>query len=279
MSARTPQAWVEGIALWAPRLPGWDVASEVLAGRRAAPEAPAPRPTPSLLPPNERRRAPDSVAVSLEVASRACAHAGVDPATLPSVFASTHGDLAITDYMCQTLASSPSLLSPTRFHNSVHNAAAGYWTIAIGCMAPYTALSAHEHSFAGGLLEALTQAQADGQPVLYVAYDIEARGPLAAMAPSRYPLGAALVLSPSRTPRSRALLHWRLRPAPAPRDPQPRDANRTLVEGNAMARCLPLFEALALGHGEIGYPVGPQVELALGIQVLAGATLDEALHG
>ena len=40
------------------------------------------------------------------------------------MFTSTHGDLAITDYMCQTLATAPSEISPTKFHNSVHNAAA-----------------------------------------------------------------------------------------------------------------------------------------------------------
>ena len=53
---------------------------------------------------NERRRAPESVAVALEVALAACTASGRDPSTLPSVFASTHGDLAITDYVASTLA-------------------------------------------------------------------------------------------------------------------------------------------------------------------------------
>jgi hypothetical protein len=100
------------------------------------------RPLPSILPPNERRRAPDTVAVALEVAQAACVNAGRDPAQLATVFASTYGDLAITDYMCSTLARAPTTLSPTRFHNSVHNAAAGYWTIATGCRKPYCALGA-----------------------------------------------------------------------------------------------------------------------------------------
>ena len=76
------------------------------------------------------------VAVALEVALAACRAADRDPATLPSVFASTHGDLAITDYMCETLATDPTAVSPTKFHNSVHNAAAGYWTIGAGCVRP-----------------------------------------------------------------------------------------------------------------------------------------------
>ena len=62
---------------------------------------------PALLAPTERRRAPDTVAVALEVAARAVRAAQRAPAELPSVFASTHGDLAISDYMCATLAQTP----------------------------------------------------------------------------------------------------------------------------------------------------------------------------
>ncbi|WP_167702338.1 beta-ketoacyl synthase chain length factor, partial [Xanthomonas axonopodis] len=119
-------------------------------------EAPA-RPAPQLLAANERRRAPDTVAVSLEAALAACSTAGRDPASLPSIFTSTYGDLAISDYMCTTLASDPLAISPTKFHNSVHNAAAGYWTIGAGAMTPATAMSAGLGSFAQGLLEALVQ--------------------------------------------------------------------------------------------------------------------------
>ena len=100
----------------------------------------AARPAPALLAANERRRAPDTVLVALEVASQALLHAGfsaadssedsaedsASPHDLASVFVSSHGDLPITDALCTTLASNPRLLSPTRFHHSVHNAASGY---------------------------------------------------------------------------------------------------------------------------------------------------------
>ena len=86
MSAHAARAlrYVEGIAFWAPRLPGWDVARAVIRGEQAAPEPPAPRPAPTLLAPTERRRAPDTVALALEVAARACEAAGATPAELPS---------------------------------------------------------------------------------------------------------------------------------------------------------------------------------------------------
>src|SRR5580704_15415156 len=138
--------------------------------------SPAARPQPSILPPNERRRAPDTVAVALEVAHAACVQAGRDPAQLPTIFASTYGDLAITDYMSGTLAKAPATLSPTRFHNSVHNAAAGYWSIATGCRQPYCALGAGAYTFAAGLFAAALQVHADQTDVLLVAYDIDTHG-------------------------------------------------------------------------------------------------------
>ncbi|MDH5247200.1 MAG: hypothetical protein OEW98_12140, partial [Betaproteobacteria bacterium] len=104
-------AYVNGVALWAPRIPGWAVAAPVLRGETEAPEQSVPRPAPSLLAPTERRRAPDSVAIALEVAVRACESAAVDPRELASVFACTQGDLAINDYMSETLARTPTLVS------------------------------------------------------------------------------------------------------------------------------------------------------------------------
>lgn len=196
-----------------------------------------------MLAPTERRRAPDTVALALEVASRACEHAGVDPRTLPSVFASTDGDLAINDYMSSTLATAPLQVSPIRFHNSVHNAAAGYWTIGTDCHEPYTALSAFEDTFGEGLLEALSQAACGDRPVLYVAYDIEARGPLATIVASRGIVGAALVVSPHPGLRPFARIDWRTTRGTARAHAQPRIAD--LIGPHSMAGCLPLFEALA----------------------------------
>lgn len=237
-------AYVDGVAFWAPRLPGWAVAAPVLRGAAAPPEQPATRPAPALLAPTERRRAPDTVALALEVAARACESAGVDPRETASVFASTHGDLAINDYMSATLAHTPALISPIRFHNSVHNAAAGYWSIGTGSMQPYTALTAWGDTFGEGLLEALVQAEAGGRPVLLVAYDIEARGPLTAMQPSRGIVGAGLVVAPGASPATLARLRWRT--ARGTERTRPRDSNAELVAGNAMAGCLPFYEALAM---------------------------------
>jgi hypothetical protein len=111
------------------------------------------------------------------------------------VFATSQGDLPITDYLCTTLAAAPRELSPTRFHNSVLNAAAGYWTIATGCRAPSTSLSAGDGTFAGGLFEAACQVAANAAPVLLVSYDIAAPPVLADVIANRAPFAAALVLA------------------------------------------------------------------------------------
>jgi hypothetical protein len=242
--ARVHFAHVLGVAFWAPRLPGWSIAGPVLRGEADAPDQPAPRPSPSLLAATERRRAPDTVAIALEVAVRACESAGIDPRELPSVFACTEGDLVINDYMSATLAQTPLLISPIRFHNSVHNAAAGYWTIGTGSMQPYTALSARHDTFGEGLLEALVQAEAEGRPTLLVAYDIESRGPLASMAPSRGIVGAAVVVAPGEGAVPAAGLRWRTMRGVERSLPLERNAG--FVAGNAMAPCLPFFEALAM---------------------------------
>ena len=50
-AASVHTAFVSGVALWAPRIPGWAVAAPVLRGEAAAPDQPASRPAPSLLAP------------------------------------------------------------------------------------------------------------------------------------------------------------------------------------------------------------------------------------
>jgi hypothetical protein len=260
------EVFVEGASLWAPRLPGWDIAVTVLTGRVDPPPAALRRPAPEMLPPAERRRAPDSVALAIEVAARACAASTLDPAQLPCVFSTTHGDIAITDYLCEILAKTPLLTSPTKFHNSVHNAAAGYWCIATGCHAPYTTVSVSDHSYSVGLLEAFMQVASDGDPVLYVAYDIESCGPLTSVAVSRGLLGAGLVLAPARSAQSIAKLSWSIRSGSKDEATRPDPVNARLVQDNAMASCLPFVEVLARGAGLVTLVLGPDSLLDVHVQ-------------
>lgn len=257
-------AIVESVGFWASHLPSWSFARSVLRAEQLAAALPVPRPAPDVLPPNERRRAPDSVAIALEVAAQACSAADRDPARLPTVFASTYGDLAVTHYMCETLAQSPTLLSPTKFHNSVHNAPAGYWTIAAHSRTPYTALSAARRTFAAGLLEALLQVHCDGKPVLYVAYDVQACGPLASMAASAGLVALALLLVPATPGQDGMLLRWDAVSDPMPSDTRPQREHAGLLAGNALANCLPLLAALAdAGPRQLHFALSPTLTLEL----------------
>jgi hypothetical protein len=165
--------------------------------------------------------------------------------------------------MCGTLARAPTTLSPTRFHNSVHNAAAGYWTIATGCREPYCAVGAGDYSFAAGLFAAAVQVCADQTDVLLVAYDIEARGVQAEITRSRGMLGVALVLSTNLGPAEAGLQLTVSSGAAA--------GAAAAAGGNAMADCLPLIAALeAEADALLSLPLGPDSTLQVRVARAAG---------
>ncbi|BFI94605.1 MAG: beta-ketoacyl synthase chain length factor [Rhodanobacter sp.] len=237
---------IEGIGLWSPRLGDFAALRSLLAGGTPAAAA---APVAALLPANERRRAPESVRLAVEVAGQALAMGGRDPTALACVFASAYGDQSITDAICTTLARAPTELSPTRFHHSVHNAAAGYWTIATGCRAPSSAVCAGAHTFGAALLEAATQALAEQRPVLLACSDIASRGPLTEMTRCEHPFGCALLLTPAAG--ANALTQLRLRMADGRAAPTPAPAAlASEAAGNPSAAALPLLALLAARGGE-----------------------------
>lgn len=240
----TLTVYVDGIGFWAPGLADWAALMRATEHDDfAVPEA-STRPSPGALPPTERRRAPEPVLIASEAAGQAATMAARDASKLACVFASTHGDLAITDEMCATLAAEPRELSPIRFHNSVHNAPAGYWTVAAHCHASATAISAERATFAAGLFEAALEVASEGEPVLLAAYDIAARGPLAEMAPSTLPFAVAFVLSGAGSDRTIARLALRAAGDVSVSDDVP--ASLAPLRSNPMgAQSLPLLVALA----------------------------------
>jgi Beta-ketoacyl synthase, N-terminal domain len=237
--------WVDGMGLWTTGIADWPAFGQWLRGDEFAP-APA-RPLARVLPANERRRAPESVLLALDAAGQAVAMSGHDAADLPCIFASVHGDQSITDYMCATLAATPAELSPIRFHNSVHNAPAGYWTIATGCRAGSSAVAAGAATFGAGLLEAASQALADARPILLVVFDTAGSGPLLEITGARRAFATAMVLSPTRGEHSVARLEISLHSGSMAMS-QPRDARlQQWMAESPSAAGLPMLEALAGG--------------------------------
>ena len=187
---------IRGIGLLAPGLPSWPIAAAVLRGEAAYAPAAAVLPAPARLPPAERRRAGPSIRLAMAVADEAVGHAAIDPQHLATVFASSGGEGSNCHVLCETLAGADRQISPTRFTNSVHNAPAGYWHIAVGSRSASTSLSAYDGSFAAGLLEAATQVLATGSAVLLVALDVPYPEPLHRLRPLPGAAGTALVLAP-----------------------------------------------------------------------------------
>jgi hypothetical protein len=257
--------FVEGIGILGPGISDWSAAARILAGELSWQSTPTVLPAPQGLPSAERRRVGAIVKLALAVGLEATARAAVDPATLPAVFTSSGGDGQNCHDICQGLASADRRLSPTRFHNSVHNAAAGYWGIATAATSACNALCAYDGSFAAGLLEALTQASAEQTTVLLVAYDASYPEPLRSQRPIPDAFGVALVLAPEATANSLARLEASLSDAPAERlDDAALEGLRAAIPA---ARSLPLLTCLAQqrsGRAVLEYLEGVRLAVEVG---------------
>lgn len=235
---------IAGIGLLGPGLAGWDQASAVLAGRAAHHPTPLAPPAPTLLPATERRRTGPSVRLALAVATEAVQDSGLAPEELDTVFASSNGEGQVITSILEALHTDGGAISPTQFHNSVHNAAAGYWGIAVGSSRPSVSLGGHDGVFATGLLHAAAQAIQSGQAVLFVAHDVPLPAPLDALRLTTEPFALALVLTPGKGTRG-AL---RLTPdAGAAAPPALAGSLAALHDANPVARALPLLALLAGG--------------------------------
>lgn len=261
------EVFIDAVGLAAPGLSNWQLAIPILRGEQLYEPTPLPPHSPALLPPNERRRATQTVRLAFQAAEDAMQTSCVAAAELATVFASSDADLNIIHRISTALSQTPRLISPTDFHNSVHNAAAGYWSIAVGARAPSTTISAYDASFAVGLLEAIGMVTIDNCRTLLVAFDTPPPEPLYAKRPIRDAFGIALVLTGERTPKSLASI--RCRPSDAAETPLLQPALEALRSGNPAGRALPLLELLALRRsGSVILSRGENAGLEIELRVL-----------
>lgn len=236
---------IRGVSVLGPGLPDWAAAEAVLAGRMAYSPTPVSLPMTAGLPPAERRRTGAVVRLAIAVGLEAAGSARLDPKKLLAVFSTSAGDGDNCHEILQTLASAERHLSPTRFQNSVHNAPAGYWSIATGAMTASTALCAYNGSFCAGLLEALVQVASQPLPVLLIAYDCEYPRPLTDAKPIADPFGIGLVLTQSGAAGPLGKISARLG------DGEPDRLQNTALDalrsGIPAGRGLPLLAMLARG--------------------------------
>jgi hypothetical protein len=247
--------FVESVGLIAPGLTGWPQARAILRGETPYVWQEVPPTTPDILPAAERRRCIASARLALGAAQQAMQTAqqgaAETPRQLACVFSSSDGDCQVITHIMESLAQEVPDVSPTRFANSVHNASAGYWSIATGMKQGSTCLSAFDESFAAGLLEAAAQVAEEGIDSLLTASDVRFQEPFHALRPIAIDCAATLLLTRERTIHSLARLQIALA------QHQPASAMPAWLPesfaSNPAARALPLLAALAAPNGQTIY--------------------------
>ncbi len=241
---------VAAVGLSGPGLEDWNHSAPVLCGKVAYRYQAYHFSGRSPLAGPERRRATAITRLALEAAVEA---AGDDRSgwNLPTVFASSGGEVDTCDVLFEALASQDRSLSPTQFHNSVHNAASGYWGIASGSHQPSVSVAGFDTTFVVGLLEAAALLDEGATEVLLIAYDGPPPFPIAPFRPLLAPFAVALRLNsdsaPGRAALSRLDLRFDSAPGAVP-TPMSDGGLEALRCGNPAARALPLLAAIAGGR-------------------------------
>lgn len=263
----TLHATVLGTGVWGPGLTGMAAARRMFLEPDPAPPPEPELPQAPMLPATERRRATPSTRLALAVAAEAIDAAGLDPAGLPAVFATSAGNPEIVNAMCVAMAERDYAVSPTRFHNSVHNAASGYFGIGASNRRAVTSLAAGDSGAGVGLLESLVQVATDSEPVLLVCVDVGYPFPLSEVRPMVGQWAVALVLAPTDLGPGRARIAARLAPEPGPNPALGHPALETSCAANPSARMLPLLMRIATGRGgPVWLPAGVAGHLRVDVE-------------
>ena len=190
-------AKIVAIGAWGQEFRNWQDLQNLLADKEWQDDG-SKGPKPEIIPANERRRAPLPVRLAVESSWQATLESNFKAENLSCVFVSALGDTQLTDYMCRVLAGDTKQLSPTKFHNSVHNAAAGYWTISTGCMKAANSVAGYEESVSLTLLEAIAQINIEQQPTLLTFYDAPVSKVLQDLLKNEYPFAVSMIIVPEQ---------------------------------------------------------------------------------
>ncbi len=267
------RVFVEGVGMLGPGLQGWPSSCAALTDQKLYRHVPVVVPVSSMLPSTERRRIGVPVKLALAVGQEAFEQAGRDAAATATVFASSSADGDNLHELCDVLASADRQVSPTRFHNSVHNAAAGYWSIATGSREASVSLACYDTSFAAGLLEAAGQVVAACAPVALIAYDHPYPQPLHAVRQVAADFAVALVLTPVPTARTFVRLDIEFLPCTGETTTMAGDELERLRVGVPAARSLPLLGALAAAQNtKIVFEYAGDAQLIVTVSATSGAS-------
>jgi len=239
--------YVESVGVVGPGLADWKAAPAVMRSPGAYTTTETILPRLDVLPAAERRRTGMPVKLALAAGLDALSASSRRADSLPTVFTSSGGDGQVLHEICETLATAERQVSPTRFHNSVHNAPAGYWSIATQSRAASTSLCAYDWSFTAGLLEAAAQVLTDHAAVLLLSFDLPYPQPMHPQRSIHGTLGIALLLAREQGMQAMARLDMEIISAPTAPTPCADVELERLRANNPTGRALPLLATLAQG--------------------------------
>ncbi len=164
-------AYLRGLGLWTPGYPG----PEAWCRGEADPEA--SKPSAKLLEGALRRRASPLTRMSVEVFEQAANASTFDPTAVPTIWATAHGEHDTAIKLLKMMRRGEGKLSPTHFHNSVHNTPSGYASIAASNRSASTTLTGGPELVASSLLEAFCRLEAGAGEVVVVLADEPLQAP------------------------------------------------------------------------------------------------------
>jgi len=248
--------YVNGVGLLAPGLPSWQASQTVLCDQQTWQfETLDKIPAPDILPANERRRTSTFIRMAVKVAQEALDASDQNAKNIPSVFASSCGDFDVVQSICIALSMPEKPVSPTHFHNSVHNAPAGYWSIANSSPSASTSISAAYSSFTAGLLDAVSQLRAGATHILLVASDIHSSDIYIKARAVKYPFACAILLSVESSQDSLCELAIQPRMEKSGTTKMQHAGLEDLRLNNPSASALPLLAQISAGKkGEVLLP-------------------------
>ncbi len=257
-----------GLGVWGPGFSNWAEFKSQIENPSA--ELTTSSPKPEIIPANERRRSPLAVRAAVETSWQALQQSGLKSSDVACVFGSGLGDTDITDYMCRVLTTAEKQLSPTKFHNSVHNAAAGYWTISSGCMKSANSIAAYHDTVGTCLLEAMIQSVQHNEPVLVTVFDTEVQQTWKQIFPSDQSFAASLLICPENfsVNKSLAKIKFSSMSSDNPDVSGLPESMQALYQQNPAAKILPLLKCLtAKQNSTLSFSTGGNSQLTIDLSV------------
>ena len=242
-------AYVEAIAVIGPGLSDWESAAGALRDLSTYRADGIIADTAVGVPPNERRRTTPLIRLALGVLDQLAKRSSLDLSQAGSVFATSWGDLEVTENMMSALIAPGIPVSPVQFHNIVHNAPAGYWSIGARARKSSTSLTAGEGTFAAGLTDALAWVATRNEAVVFVCYDYPGPAIFDNYHPIHARFAVAMALTAERTDGSCCRVQIGYVPK-ALESVMAQPDLESLRTGNPAARALPLLAAIASGVGD-----------------------------